>query len=97
DATGRPIRCSRSSPVCDYADSTGSPCTTRTTPEPGDSTGLGIIQAVAQCINGHEWAKRQAMAAGIGFTALTDGFASAGDPAALQDICDRFGPGTVQV
>jgi hypothetical protein len=48
-------------------------------------------------INGHEWAKRQAAAAGIGFTALSNGFASADDPAALQDICDRFGPGTVQV
>jgi hypothetical protein len=48
-------------------------------------------------VNGHEWAKRQAAAAGIGFTALTDGFASCEDPAALQDICDRFGPGTVQV
>src|SRR5437588_2254995 len=48
-------------------------------------------------VNGHEWAKRQAAAAGIGFTALSNGFASADDPAALQDICDRFGPGTVQV
>ena len=48
-------------------------------------------------VNGHEWAKRQAMAAGIGFTALSNGFASAEDPAALQCICDRFGPGTVQV
>jgi hypothetical protein len=48
-------------------------------------------------VNGHEWAKRQALAAGIGFTALSNGFASAGDPAALQDICDRFGPGAVQV
>jgi hypothetical protein len=48
-------------------------------------------------VNGHEWAKRQAAAAGIGFTALSNGFASAEDPAALQDICDRFGPGTVQV
>ena len=48
-------------------------------------------------INGHEWAKRQAAAAGIGFTALSNGFASCEDPAALQDICDRFGPGTVQV
>ena len=36
-------------------------------------------------------------AAGIGFTALSNGFASCEDPAALQDICDRFGPGTVQV
>ena len=48
-------------------------------------------------VNGHEWAKRQAMAAGIGFTALSNGFASCDDPAALQQICDRFGPGTVQV
>ncbi len=48
-------------------------------------------------INGHEWAKRQALAAGIGFTALSNGFASCEDPAALQAICDRFGPGTVQV
>ena len=40
----------------------------------------------------HEWAKRQAAAAGIGFTALSNGFASCEDPAALQDICDRFGP-----
>jgi hypothetical protein len=48
-------------------------------------------------VNGHEWAKRQAAAAGIGFTALSNGFASCEDPAGLQDICDRFGPGTVQV
>jgi hypothetical protein len=47
--------------------------------------------------NGHEWAKRQALAAGIGFTALSNGFADCDDPAALQAICDRFGPGTVQV
>jgi Carboxylesterase family len=48
-------------------------------------------------VNGHEWAKRQALAAGIGFTALSNGFASCEDPAGLQAICDRFGPGTVQV
>jgi len=48
-------------------------------------------------INGHEWAKRQALAAGIGFTALSNGFASCEDPAGLQAICDRFGPGSVQV
>ncbi len=48
-------------------------------------------------VNGHEWAKRQALAAGISFTELSNGFASCGDPAALQQICDRFGPGTVQV
>jgi hypothetical protein len=48
-------------------------------------------------VNGHEWAKRQALAAGIGFTELSNGFASCKDPAGLQQICDRFGPGTVQV
>jgi hypothetical protein len=48
-------------------------------------------------VNGHEWAKRQALAAGTGFTELSNGFASCEDPAALQDICDRFGPGHVQV
>jgi hypothetical protein len=48
-------------------------------------------------VNGHEWAKRQALSAGIGFTELSNGFASCEDPAALQQICDRFGPGTVQV
>ena len=48
-------------------------------------------------VNGHEWAKRQALAAGIGFTELSNGFAACDDPAALQQICDRFGPGTVQV
>jgi hypothetical protein len=48
-------------------------------------------------INGHEWAKRQATQAGIGFTALSNGFASCDDPAALQDICDRLGPSTINI
>src|SRR5579863_7868506 len=48
-------------------------------------------------VNGHEWAKRQATAAGIGFTELSNGFAACDDPDALQQICDRFGPGTVRV
>jgi hypothetical protein len=47
-------------------------------------------------VNGHEWAKRQAARAGIGFTALSNGFASAADPAALQAICDRLGPAQIQ-
>ena len=45
------------------------------------------------CINGHEWAKRQAAKAGIGFTALDNAFAAVDDPAALQAICDRLGAG----
>jgi hypothetical protein len=48
-------------------------------------------------VNGHEWAKRQAGKAGIGSTALSNGFATADDPAALQDLCDRLGPGHIQV
>ena len=42
-------------------------------------------------INGHEWAKRQAAHAGIGFTELSNGFAATDDPAGLQGICDRLG------
>jgi hypothetical protein len=48
-------------------------------------------------VNGHEWAKRQALKAGIGFTALSNGFASCDDPAGLQGICDRLQPGTIEV
>ena len=48
-------------------------------------------------VNGHEWAKRQATKAGIGFTELSNGFASCDDPARLQAICDRLGPRTIQV
>jgi hypothetical protein len=48
-------------------------------------------------VNGHEWAKRQAAKAGIAFTELSNGFASCDDPAALQRICDRLQPGTIEV
>ena len=48
-------------------------------------------------LNGHEWAKRQADRAGIGFTELSNGFASCDDPTGLQAICDRLGPGTIEV
>jgi hypothetical protein len=48
-------------------------------------------------LNGHEWAKRKALAAGIGFTELSNGFASAEDPAALQEICDSLTAGAVTV
>ena len=34
-------------------------------------------------LNGHEWAKRQATQAGIGFTELSNGFAATDDPAGL--------------
>jgi hypothetical protein len=48
-------------------------------------------------VNGHEWAKRQALKAGITFTELSNGFAAASDPGGLQAICDRLQPGTIQV
>ena len=47
--------------------------------------------------NGHEWAKRQAARAGLAFRNLSNGFASCDDPAALQEICDRLGPGHIRV
>jgi hypothetical protein len=48
-------------------------------------------------LNGHDWAKQQAGKAGIGFTELSNGFAATDDPAGLQAICDRLGPGTIAV
>jgi hypothetical protein len=48
-------------------------------------------------INGHDWAKRQATKTGIGFTELSNGFATCDDPAVLQAICDRLGPGAIRV
>jgi hypothetical protein len=48
-------------------------------------------------VNGHEWAKRQCEKAGLGFTALSNGFATCDDPGRLQAICDRLGPGTINV
>ena len=47
-------------------------------------------------LNGHEWAKRQAARAGIGFTELSNGFASCDDPDGLRLICDRLGPRDIQ-
>jgi hypothetical protein len=44
------------------------------------------------CVNGNEWAKRQAAKAGIGFEALDNGFAAVEDVEGLQRICDSLGP-----
>jgi hypothetical protein len=67
-----------------------------------DDFGPGFIKLCAYFpypgkvwVNGHEWAKRQAAKAGIGFTALSNGFASCDDPARLQAICDRLGPNQI--
>jgi hypothetical protein len=48
-------------------------------------------------VNGHERAKRQAARAGLAFRELSNGFACCEDPAALQAICDRLGPGQIRV
>ena len=47
------------------------------------------------CLNGNERAKRLAAKAGIGFTALDNGFATVDDVAAVQAICDELGPGEI--
>ena len=47
-------------------------------------------------LNGHEHSKQASASAGVGFTELSNGFASCDDPAALQAICDRLGPGDIQ-
>ena len=46
---------------------------------------------------GRSQAKRQATTAGIGFTALSNGFATCTDAVGVQAICDRLGPGTIGV
>jgi hypothetical protein len=48
------------------------------------------------CINGNEWAKRQAARAGIAFEPLDNGFAACGDVPALQAICDSLGPAHIE-
>jgi hypothetical protein len=48
-------------------------------------------------VNGHEWAKQQARKVRLGFTELSNGFASCEDPALLQRICDVLQPGTIEV
>jgi hypothetical protein len=48
-------------------------------------------------VNGHEWAKQQARKVGLGFTELSNGFASTEDPVLLQRICDALQPGTINV
>jgi hypothetical protein len=48
------------------------------------------------CINGNEWAKRQAAKAGVEFEALDNGFAAVDDVTRLQAICDSLGPGHIE-
>jgi hypothetical protein len=68
------------------------------------SFGPAFIKVCTYCpwpmkiwVNGHEWAKQQARKIGLGFTELSNGFASCEDPAVLQKICDALQPGTINV
>src|SRR6266581_5114757 len=47
------------------------------------------------CLNGHEYAKRQAAKAGIGFTARDNRCVAGDDPVAVQRICDRLSPAKI--
>jgi len=47
-------------------------------------------------INGHHFAQAQATSAGIGFTALGNGFAAVDNPAAVQAICDSLTEGKIE-
>jgi len=47
-------------------------------------------------LNGHTWAQRQCARAGVGYTAMDNGFRACADPDRLQRICDRLGPGAVK-
>jgi hypothetical protein len=65
--------------------------------------GLGFIKICTYApypakvwVNGHEWAKRQAMREAIGFCELENGFASCSDPERLQAVCDGLSADHVQ-
>jgi hypothetical protein len=48
------------------------------------------------CLNGNEYAKRQAVKAGIGFTPLDNAFAEIADPSAVQAICDQLSAAAIE-
>ena len=52
--------------------------------------------AVKVCLNGHEWAKRQAARRGIGYEALDNGFLACADPGALQQVCAALSADAIQ-
>jgi hypothetical protein len=52
--------------------------------------------ALKLCLNGHEWAKRQAQRRRLRFTALDNGFLDAANPVALQGLCDRLSPADIE-
>lgn len=52
--------------------------------------------ALKLCLNGHEWAKRQAEKKKLDFETLDNGFLSCGRPETLQRICDQLGPADIE-
>jgi hypothetical protein len=52
--------------------------------------------ALKLCLNGHEWAKRQAQRRRLRFTALDNGFLDGANPAALQALCDRLSAADIE-
>jgi hypothetical protein len=52
--------------------------------DPGTAPRSDPYYTARPCVNGNEYAKRQATKAGIGFQALDNGFASVDDPAAVH-------------
>jgi hypothetical protein len=56
------------------------------------ATALSVMDTLAGQLHDHEWAKRQAGWAGIGFTELSNGFATCTDSDGLQWLCDQLTP-----
>jgi len=52
---------------------------------------------VRVCLNGHEWAKRQLEKEGINYQSLDNGFLSCENPEILQKMCNKLGPGQIEV
>lgn len=46
--------------------------------------------AMKLCVNGHEWAQRQAAKKGLEFSALDNGFGACAQPERLQKLCDKL-------
>jgi len=75
-----------------------SPTRSNTRPDTGEPTTTAAIGDLESSENGSTDTPGRSVSAkaGIGYTALDNGFRSCDDPAALQRICDRLGPGAVK-
>ena len=75
---------------------TTSTCGTRILGPAFVKIGAYFLYPVKVWLNGHERAKRQASQAGIGWTALANGFAGCADSASSHEICDPLCPTQIQ-